>query len=222
MTKKVEEMAAFFDRAAVDYESMHLGAVDAGMEGKNGISELLPKDAKRILDLGAGSGLELEQIFKEHPNIEVSVVDISKSMLAKLRQRFPDRNIHITVSDYFQADFGIDAYDAAISSMTMHHWLPEEKAKLYPRICQAIKSGGLYIENDYILTDGTDAELEDQQDKILAERRKLDRENPSISHVHMDVPLTVATETKILLDAGFREVKEVWRSHNNVTLVAYR
>lgn len=220
--ERIEEISDFFNREAGGYEEMHLSAVVDGMEGKKDITDHLPADTVRILDLGAGTGLELETLFERFPDAEVTVVDIASEMLGRLKKRFPGKNIHVIVSDYFSADFGSDPYDAAISSMTMHHWLPEEKQKLYRKIYDAVKDGGVYIENDYLLTEGTPEQRKAKEECGLEERRRLDKENPSLTHVHLDVPLTVDSEIQILKNAGFKSVEEVWHSTNNVTLFCQR
>lgn len=217
-----EEISSFFDSVAGDYESMHLSHVDHGMEGKATIAAYLPADVRRILDIGAGTGLELEAVFGRFPDLEVTVVDISKNMLAKLRDRFPDKQVNVIAGDYFTADFGSEPYDAVITSMTLHHWTPAEKQRLYPRFLEALKPGGLYIENDYLLTDGTPAELKAKEAQLLAERAQLEADNPGLSHVHMDVPATVPSEIRLLDRAGFADVQEVWSARDNATLVARR
>lgn len=216
-----EEIAAFFDRNADGYEKMHLSAVEDGMEGKKSMVDQLPEGVQRILDLGAGTGLELEELFRRFPDISVTVVDISDAMLKRLKERFPGKNITIIDQDYFTADFGSD-YDAAMSSMSLHHWLPEEKEKLFKRILAAVKPGGMYSQNDHLITDGTPEQIKAKEECGIEERRRLDRENPSMTHVHLDVPLSVDTETKLLQDAGFRNIKVVWHSRNNVTITAER
>lgn len=219
---ETEEIAAFFDRVADDYVERHLAATDAGMEGKATIAAHLPEDVKRILDIGAGSGLELEEVYRRFPRVQVTAVDISQGMLEHLRERFPDRDIKIVAGDYFTADFGSEPYDAVITSMSLHHWKPDEKRRLYPRFFEVLKPGGTYIENDYMLAEGKPADLAAEEARLLAEREELDRENPGMTHVHFDLPATVPSEMQRLREAGFADVQEVWQSGNNATLVAKR
>ena len=39
---------------------------------------------------------------------------------------------------------------------------------------------------------------------------------------HFDTPCTVASQVKMLHDAGFSDVKEMWRKDSAVVLVAYK
>lgn len=216
----VEEIADFFNENAAGYEKMHLSAVEDGMEGKRSMVGQLPDSLSRLLDLGAGTGLELEELFRRFPDVSVTVVDISDAMLARLKDRFPDKDIRVITGDYFTVDFGDEPYDAAVSSMSLHHWLPEEKTQLFERILGALADGAVYIENDFLLTEGTAEQIAAKEECGIEERRRLDKENPSLRHVHLDLPMSVATETQLLRDAGFADIREVWRSVNNVTLVA--
>lgn len=219
---RVEEIADFFNEVAPDYEAMHLSHVQKGMESKRDMADHIPQGTKRLLDLGAGTGLDLEEVIKRFPDIDITVVDIAQDMLERLVERFPGTKINVIVSDYFTGDLGTGPYDVVMSSMTMHHWLPEDKTKLYRRVYEVLRPGGIYIDNDYMITEGTPEEAAAEEQRGLNERRRLMQENPGIAHVHMDNPLTVDSEMKVLRDAGFGNVEEVWRGVNNVTLVSQK
>lgn len=219
---RVEEIADFFNDVAPEYEAMHLSHVNRGMESKRDMASHIPDNAKTLLDLGAGTGLDLEEVLARFPDLKVTVLDIAKDMLDRLVARFPGHKFNVIVSDYFTADLGEEAYDAVMSSMTMHHWLPEDKTKIYGHVYRALRPGGVYIDNDYMITEGTPEEAAAEEASGLEQRRKLIRENPGVSHVHMDNPLTVDSERRVLRDAGFEKIEEVWRGINNVTLVAHK
>ncbi|WP_367355490.1 trans-aconitate 2-methyltransferase [Atribacter sp.] len=51
------------------------------------MAELLPETVVNLLDLGCGTGLELDEIFKIRPNIKVTGVDLSKAMLGILNKK---------------------------------------------------------------------------------------------------------------------------------------
>ena len=78
----LEEMDAFFTRRLDGYEA-HMLAHWAD-DYKN-LADALPPGAKRILDLGCGTGLELDEIFRRFPEMQVVGVDLSPAMLEKLR-----------------------------------------------------------------------------------------------------------------------------------------
>ena len=45
-----------------------------------------------ILDLGCGTGIDLEEIFKKCPKANVTAIDMSQGMLEKLRDKFSKRS----------------------------------------------------------------------------------------------------------------------------------
>jgi len=68
------------------------------------MAELLPRTAFNLLDLGCGTGLELNEIFKTHPNIKVTGVDLTKAMLDGLKQKHPDKDLTLIHASYFDYD----------------------------------------------------------------------------------------------------------------------
>ena len=70
--------------------------------------------------MAAETGLELDEIFKTHPNIKVTGVDLTKAMLDVLKQKHPTKDLTLINASFFDYDFGIERFDAIISFQTMH------------------------------------------------------------------------------------------------------
>jgi len=136
----------FFDRKADEYDNTHL----LMMDNKNVITENLNADAVNILDLGAGTGLELIPLFEKFPNAVVTVVDRSEHMLENLKKRDFSEKVKIICGDFFDVDFESE-YDAVISSAALHHFNEEDKKRLYEKIYNCLKIGGQFINSDRIL-----------------------------------------------------------------------
>ena len=117
------------------------------------MAELVPADTKRILDLGCGTGLELDEIFQRLPDVSVVGIDLTPVMLDRLRQKHPDRDIRLICGDFFRIEFGESAFDAAVSVQAMHHFSHEDKVALYTRVWQSLAARGMYIECDYMVTE---------------------------------------------------------------------
>lgn len=138
LQKRNREMRDFFDEKADGYDEVHLPM----MANKRIIAECLPDDTCDVLDLGAGTGLELLPLFGRFPDARVTVIDISEAMLRQLRRRdFSDR-VEVVCGDFFEADFGC-MRDAVISSAALHHFDESEKARLYGKIAGCLKPGGM-------------------------------------------------------------------------------
>lgn len=119
----------FFNEKIDHYDRVH----ETYMETKKAIADSLDKDTKKILDLGAGTGLELIHLFELFPNASVTVVDISENMLSELAKRDFANQVVTICGDFFEVDFG-DNYDAVVSTSALHHFKPEEKQLLYRKI----------------------------------------------------------------------------------------
>ncbi len=77
---KLEEMSSFFNARADHYDTHHLNGIDGGIESKQILASFLPASVETLLDFGVGTGLELDEIIKKFPNIQVTGIDISENM----------------------------------------------------------------------------------------------------------------------------------------------
>jgi tRNA (cmo5U34)-methyltransferase len=175
-----------------------------------------------MIDLGIGTGLELEGIFMRFPDMEVTGLDIAESMLELLREKYPDKNIRLYRASYLDFDLGNNLYDVALSVMTLHHYPHQTKTDLYRKIYNCINSNGIYLECDYMLSALEYENPQEMEDFYYAEFERLKKEQDinDDKEYHYDTPCTVANQKKMLLEAGFAHVEEVWNSKNTVILVA--
>lgn len=137
----LEEMSDFFTKRLYDYEE-HMSIWEKSYQI---FAEILPLECKKILDLGCGTGLELDRIWQKNPDIEVTGVDLCANMLDKLLEKHHDKLLTTICQDYFQYDFGYGEWDAVISFESLHHFLPERKKELYQKICHSLKERGQYM-----------------------------------------------------------------------------
>ncbi len=190
----LEEMSDFFTNRLQDYEE-HMAAWEKSYQM---FAEIFPAACQSILDLGCGTGLELDKIWHKNPDIEVTGVDLCADMLARLLQKHQDKPLTTVCEDYFEYDFGYGKWDAVISFESLHHFLPERKRELYRKICGSLKDGGTFILGDYIACC-------DEEEELLRSVYLKKREQSAIPencYVHFDIPLTLEHEKALLQDAG--------------------
>ena len=192
LKERNQTLKEFFDRKTVGYDDVHI----AFMESKRALTQALPDGTAKVLDLGAGTGLELIPLVERFPDVQITAADISSDMLGTLMERpFADR-VTCVIGDFFETDFGSD-FDAMISTSALHHFAPEDKLRLYRRVYDALRLGGLFLNADKTAPNPAAQEEDFRQ---LAE-------DPH-RWPHMDTPLTVGAECTVLEQAGFR-MKEV-------------
>ena len=199
-----EEMGAFFDRRLDGYEAHQLSEIESAAAFYAFTAELLPKESGvRILDLGCGTGLELDAYFRLNPDAKVTGVDLAPGMLRALGEKHPDKALTLIRGSYFDVPLGEDAFDAAVSVESLHHYSAEEKIPLYARLLRALRRGGNFILTDYF------ALSEEEEQRRRAELLRLKREAGAAADViwHFDTPLTVEHEVGALFAAGFSAVQ---------------
>ncbi len=215
---RLEKMDDFF-AARVDGYDEHM---KTNIEGASGFyaytASLLPgKAGSRVLDLGCGTGLELEEYFALNPGAEVTGIDLSKEMLDALKAKFPEKKLTLIRASYFDEPLGEKQYDAAVSVESLHHFTAEKKASLYKKLHAALKENGVFVLTDYF------AESEELEKEYFQNLADLKRELglPDDEFYHYDTPLLAEHEMDILCRAGFREVRIVkqW-SESTFTVLA--
>ena len=207
----LETMGGFFDRRVDSYED-HMRPWRAYYRW---LGELIPAQAETLLDLGCGIGLELDEIFRLHLDIRVTGIDLAPGMLARLREKHPERKLTLTVGDYLTVPLAPCAFDVAVAFETLHHFPPETKLGLFRRIFAALRPGGMLLEGDYI------AESDEMETYLFQElaRRRARQHVPEGTFVHFDTPLTLAHELSLLRQAGFTAEVLGYRGEDNTPMI---
>ena len=202
-------MNDFFNKRLDGYDEHMMTNIESSDVFYPYTANLLPKiNGAKILDLGCGTGLELEHYFKINPSAKISGIDLTESMLNALKNKFPEKNLTLICASYFDVPFGENTFDAAISVESLHHFTKEEKIPLYAKLCKALKDGGYFILTDYFaLSDEDERTFRNELLRLKNEQGIDDNE-----FYHYDTPLTVEHETEALLEAGFScvEVLNNW------------
>ena len=164
---------------------------------------------RRILDLGAGTGLLSACWLQHFPAADYLLADIADEMLAIARKRFSGLDNVTTVTLDYSRELPAGDFDVIISALSIHHLEEEAKAGLFARIAARLPQGGIFVNydqycaptprinawyNDSWLEGLTDGRLSDTDLAQWRERSKLDRE------------CSVEQQTGTLRKCGFAEV----------------
>ena len=204
---KPEPMGLFFDTRAAGYNQVMFTSSN-GEEDYRKLGACFPKtdDDIQILDVGCGTGIELNYIWKQMPNAHVTCVDMSRGMLDLLLKNHSCNHNNITIieSSYINWTYPEDAFDIVVSNMTMHHLWPEEKVEVYRKIISTLKPDGVYIEGDFIVKDDLMAKQYKQRYEIITENLS---DEVKISEYHIDIPCTLENQQKLMKAAGFNDIE---------------
>ncbi len=184
------EVVDAFNKASNDYDKYRKQAIPNMELYYNTLVELTESYEKpKILDLGAGTGILTDLLHKQHPNSEITLLDMSRDMLNIARNKFADKNFNYIEADYLTYEFN-EKYDLVVSSLSIHHLTDDEKRVLYRRIYDILEDGGLFINADqvsgstqyteklYKQKDSRHLDMQDmpeEEKEILRKRRLLDK-----------------------------------------------
>ena len=214
---KLERMDDFFAARVDGYDEHMRTTIEGASDFYAYTASLLPMESgKKVLDLGCGTGLELEEYFRLNPDAEVTGIDLSEAMLNALKKKLPDRKINLLIGSYFDISFGEKAYDAAVSVESLHHFPAEQKEMLYGKLHAALKDNGYFVLTDYF------AESEELEKEYFRNLKQLKKEQGLSENVffHYDTPLTVEHESQVLKQAGFSDVQIMKKWGHTFTLLA--
>ena len=215
----LERMDTFFENRLSTYDEHMLTAIEGADEFYKYTASLLPLETDaEVLDLGCGTGLELEEYFSLNPHAHITGIDLSKAMLEALVAKFPDKKLNLICNSYFEEDLGFEKYNAAVSVESLHHFTSDRKLSLYRKLLRALKTNGCFILTDYF------AESEALETEYFETLEKLKREQgiSDDEFYHYDTPLTAEHEIEILKAAGFSDVKILKNWGATYTLSAMR
>jgi len=187
---KNKEVLEAFNKASNDYDKFRKQAIPNMDIYYDTVVNLTNNYINpQILDLGAGTGILTELLYKKHPNADVTLVDLSTKMLNIAKKKFANLNFKYVEADYLTYDFK-EKYDIIVSSLSIHHLTDEEKKLLYKRIYNYLKDGGIFINADqvYGATESTEKiykeqdstylnkqNIPEEEKEILRQRRLLDK-----------------------------------------------
>lgn len=163
-------------------------------------------DFETILDLGAGTGLLTQYLWKNFPKAKFTLADISDEMIEVAKQRFTGlKNFDYLILDYSK-NLPSVSFDLIASALSIHHLDHEAKAHLYSNIYKNLPSKGIFINLDqfnpeselineyykkYWYSQIEKDETLKKEKHLWLKRRELDKEN------------TINETLKILKDVGF-------------------
>jgi len=177
---------------------------------ESGIKYLFSNKFDNILDLGAGTGLLSQYLFKYFPDSQYTLIDISGKMLAIAKKRFKNLSNIIYLEKDYSRNFPEGKFDLIASALSIHHLSEKEKYKLYKNIFNSLNKNGFFLNIDqykspsrninkkYIelwINEITKHKITKKDIESWIERRKLDKET------------TIENEMNKLNEIGFKEAE---------------
>ncbi len=168
-----------------DKEKVHryLGRADEfphRLEGEGVLLAHVPRDARRVLDLGTGDGRLLAFLQASRPEMLGVGVDFSDLMLEGARERFDvDERVTLVKHNLAEPLPDLGRFDAIVSSFAIHHLEHDRKRSLYGEAFDLLEPGGVFANFEHVASPtqrlhlaffaaiGEPIECEDPSDRLL-------------------------------------------------------
>jgi tRNA (cmo5U34)-methyltransferase len=120
-------------------------------EGEAVLLKFIPRNAKRILDLGTGDGRLLALLRIDRREAQGVALDFSPIMLKAARERFRgDDKVQVVEHNLDQPLPDLGRFDVVVSSFAIHHCTDERKRAVYSEIYRALKPGGIFCNLEHV------------------------------------------------------------------------
>jgi len=184
---------------------------------------LAERPIRRILDLGAGTGVLSRLLRAAYPEAEVVLLDGSAEMLEKARGTISEP-VSFTVAD-LRDPLPPGSFDAVTSTMAIHHLPHAEQADLYRRIHDVVAAGGVFVNGEVIGGAGprTVDAYQRWHEHSVRSRGGTDADwSAYLVRQEADICAPVADHLRWLSAAGFEEVDCLYKQHMYGIVVGLR
>jgi tRNA (cmo5U34)-methyltransferase len=182
--------------------------------GETVMTELVPRSARRILDLGAGDGRLLALLRLDRPDACGVATDLSPTMLDAARVRFAGDAMVDVVDHDLEAPLtalgaldgaasfdGAGAFDAVVSCFAIHHCSHARKRALYAEVFALLEPGGVFYNLEHVASPTPEL----HEAFFVAMGMTLADEDQS------NQLLDVETQVEWLREIGFAQVDCFWK-----------
>lgn len=177
---------------------------------------------RRVLDLGAGTGMLAGFVRAAHPEVELTLLDGAAAMLAEARGSLGDDGVSYVVGD-LAGPLPEGPWDAVVSALAVHHLDDASKRDLFERVARALRPGGVFVDAEQVAgpTPAFTALYEAWHEAGARARGSDDAEwAGAVERMAYDRCASVEDQLAWLRAAGFAEADCLFKDHRFAVLVA--
>jgi len=179
----------------------------------------------KIADLGTGTGITAELVMKLNPNAKLIANDFSKRMIQGAKRRLSKYNVNYIFGDFSEINFG-DNFDIVMTIIGLHHQNTEGKKKVFHKIYDSLKKGGVFILGDLVTYKNKQEAAYNDAKHFAHMVEKADDEKSlkewAYHHKFLNDPAPIEHQIKWLKDTGFKKVIIKYKYLNTALIIAYK
>ena len=114
-----------------------------------------PGKAKKLLDIGGGSGAYTQAFLEESPSLTATIFDLPATLkIARTHLAAGDLadRIEFVAGDFYKDELPA-GHDLALLSAIIHQNSPEQNLELYRKIFKALEPGGRLVIRDHVMNE---------------------------------------------------------------------
>ena len=226
----VEEIRQRFDADVERFSNLETGqsaTVDAplAMSLVTEAAAATTRHAKAVLDVGCGAGNYTLKLLERLPNLNVTLVDLSRPMLDRAVQRVQPKTIgrvEAIQSDIRELDLGEGRFDIILASAVLHHLRSDDEWRaVFQRFHDTLRSNGsIWI---FDLIESSIPEVQDLMwhrygEYLTALKDETYRDAVFAYVAKEDTPRSVMFQLDLLRTVGFSDVEIL---HKNSCFAAF-
>jgi tRNA (cmo5U34)-methyltransferase len=230
MKSTVEQIRERFDQDVERFSNLETGqsaTVDAPLtlELIASVAAATTPSATHLLDIGCGAGNYTLKILQHLPNLNVTLVDLSKAMLDRALQRVRPATkgeIKTAQADIRDLDLGDSQFDIVVAAAVFHHLREDSEWSSVFREChRALRAGGAIWISDLVSHPSREVQavMWARYGAYLEQLRGPEYREQVFAYIEReDTPRSVPYQIDLLREIGFREVEIL---HKNGCFAAF-
>ncbi len=220
----LDDAAKAFEAHAREYDALRrrlVPCLDAFYRVAVDALGLASRRPRRILDLGAGTGLLSARLAAAHPDAELVLLDASPAMLEQARHAVGPRAVSHVADLRDPLPAGL--FDGVVSALAIHHIDDMAKRDLFARVQAAVIPGGVFVNAEQVAgpTTWLDAHYRAHHREASAELGTTAEEwQAAEKRMALDRCATTGAQLGWLREAGFVDVDCLYKDHRFAVLFA--
>jgi len=230
MKSTIDEIRQRFDADVERFSNLETGqsaTVDAplAMELVAQAAAATTPHARKVLDVGCGAGNYTLKLLQYCPNLDVTLIDLSRPMLDRATERLSAATagkVETLQGDIREIELGEQRYDVILASAVLHHLRTDDQWRtVFSAFHRALRPGGSFWVFDLITSSipGVQELLQRRYgDYLVAFKGEQYRDHVFAYVEHEDTPQTLTFQLDLLREVGFQQVDVL---HKNVCFAAF-